>query len=231
MARITGVKIPPWGGRVRVIVRPMASVSSRLDVPMLAGRLVRLEPLGLDHVDGLVAAAGEDGATYGYTTVPRSRDAMRAHIETLLAAQDAGEDVPFAQVAVDGGQAVGMTRYLTVRRTAGATVPFAVEIGGTWLAASAQRSGVNREAKILLLTWAFDRWDVMRVDFKTDARNERSRTAIEGLGATFEGVLRNWQPSHVPGEEGRMRDSAMFSITAAEWPRVREDLTRRLVAP
>jgi RimJ/RimL family protein N-acetyltransferase len=207
----------------------MPSVSSVLDVPALAGRLVRLEPLALDHLDDLVAAAGEDGATYGYTTVPRTRDAMRAHIEILLAERDAGEGVPFTQVREEGGRVVGMTRYLTIRRTGGAAVPFAVEIGGTWLAASAQRSGVNQEAKILLLTWAFDRWGVVRVDFKTDARNERSRTAIEGLGATFEGVLRNWQPSHVPGEEGRMRDSAMFSITAAEWPRVREDLARRLV--
>jgi len=209
----------------------MTSGPGSLDVPTLAGRLVRLEPLAPDHLDDLVAAAGEDGATYGYTVVPRTRDAMRAHIATLLAERDAGEAVPFAQVRVEGGRAVGMTRYLLFRRTGAAAAPFAVEIGGTWLAASAQRSGVNQEAKLLLLTWAFDRWGSVRVDFKTDARNERSRTAIEGLGATFEGVLRNWQPSHVPGEEGGLRDSAMFSITAAEWPRVREALARRLGAP
>lgn len=206
----------------------MVSVSSVLDVPVLAGGLVRLEPLSRDHLDGLVAAAAEDGATYGYTTVPRGRDAMGAHVEALLAERATGDAVPFTQVAVDGGRAVGMTRYLTIRRTPGASVPFAVEIGGTWLAASAQRTGINREAKFLLLTWAFERWGALRVDFKTDARNERSRTAIEGLGATFEGVLRNWQLSHVPGEEGRMRDSAIFSITATEWPGVRADLSRRL---
>ena len=202
-----------------------------LDSSRLAGRHVRLEPLALDHLDGLAAAAGEDGATYGYTTVPRTRDAMQAHIEALLAERDAGQVVPFAQVRADDGRPVGMTRFLTIRRAADATTPFAVEIGGTWLAASAQRSGVNREAKLLLLGHAFDRWGVVRVDFKTDARNERSRTAIEGLGATFEGVLRNWQPSHVPGEEGRMRDSAIFSITAPEWPRVRERLERRVLTP
>lgn len=204
-------------------------MDSVLDSSHLAGRHVRLEPLALDHLDGLAAAAGEDGATYGYTTVPRTRVAMQGHIEALLAERDAGQVVPFAQVRADDGRPVGMTRYMTIRRVADATAPFAVEIGGTWLAASAQRSGVNREAKLLLLGLAFDRWGVVRVDFKTDARNERSRTAIERLGATFEGVLRNWQPSHVPGEEGRMRDSAIFSITAPEWPRVRERLASRLV--
>ena len=206
-------------------------MDSVLDSPHLVGRHVRLEPLAVDHLEGLAAAAGEDDATYGYTTVPRTRDAMQAHIEALLAERDAGQVVPFAQVRAHDGRPVGMTRYLTIRRAADATVPFAVEIGGTWLAASAQRSGINREAKLLLLGHAFDRWGVVRVDFKTDARNERSRTAIEGLGATFEGVLRNWQPSHVPGEEGRMRDSAIYSIIASEWPRARERLARRCVMP
>ena len=118
-----------------------------------------------------------------------------------------------------------------MRSRSTADPPYAVEIGGTWLAASAQRTGINIEAKLLLLTHAFDTWSVGRVDFKTDARNERSRGAIAALGATFEGILRNWQPSHAPGEEGRLRDSAMYSITAVEWPAVRSHLNERLDPP
>ena len=198
---------------------------------MLSGRLVRLDPLGLGDVDALTTAAGEDDATYGFTAVPRTRDAMRVHAEALLAERDAGEAVPFTQVRVVDGRPVGMTRFLLMRWTSGATTPYAVEIGGTWLAAGAQRSGINREAKLLLLSYAFDDWGVARVDFKTDARNQRSRSAIEALGARYEGVLRRWQPSHVPGEEGLLRDSAMYSITADEWPEVRSALTVRLAAP
>jgi RimJ/RimL family protein N-acetyltransferase len=107
-------------------------------------------------------------------------------------------------------------------------VPYAVEIGGTWLAASAQRTGVNVEAKLLLLDQAFERWRVGRVDFKTDARNLRSRTAILALGARFEGVLANWQPSQAPGEEAALRDSALYAILATDWPDVRGALVARL---
>jgi RimJ/RimL family protein N-acetyltransferase len=110
-------------------------------------------------------------------------------------------------------------------------VPYAVEIGGTWLAASAQGTGINVDAKLLLLTHAFEHWQVGRVDLKTDARNERSRNAIARIGATFEGVLRSWQPSLVAGEEGRLRDTAMFSIVAGEWPAVRARLDQRLARP
>lgn len=198
--------------------------------PPLPGRHVRLEPLHLSHVDALVDAATEDRSTYGFTHVPEA-EATEAYVEELLAAQGAGETLPFAQVRVHDDRPVGVTRYLLFRSESEASAPYAVEIGGTWLAASAQRSGINVEAKLLLLGHAFQAWDMARVDFKTDARNARSRAAIEGLGATFEGVLRRWQPSHVPGEEGRLRDSAMYSITADEWPDVRRHLTRRLRQP
>lgn len=107
-------------------------------------------------------------------------------------------------------------------------MPFAVEVGGTWLAASAQRTAVNTEAKLLLLAHAFDTWGVVRVDLKTDARNERSRAAIERLGARFEGVLRRWQPSQVAGEEDGYRDSAIYSVLDTEWPSVRANLAARL---
>jgi len=203
-------------------------VPTRLDVPPLTGRLVRLDPLSTAHVDALAAAAAEDRVTYGYTFVPASAEETSAQVASLLTDHAAGEVVPFVQVRVDDERVVGMTRYLVIRWVPGAPAPFAVEIGGTWLAASAQRSGINVEAKLLLATYAIETWGVDRVDFKTDARNERSRAALAGIGATFEGVLRNWQPSHVPGEEGGLRDSAMYSITSAEWPDVRALLTRRL---
>jgi RimJ/RimL family protein N-acetyltransferase len=113
---------------------------------------------------------------------------------------------------------------MTVRCRPGERSPYAVEIGGTWLAASAQRTGINAEAKLLLLRHAFEVWRVGRVDLKTDARNERSRAAIQGIGAVPEGVLRNWQPSLVPGEEHELRDSALFSIVDADWPAVEQHL-------
>ena len=150
-----------------------------LEVPVLIGSRMRLEPLRLDHVDGLVAAAAEDRGTYGWTTVPDGPGAMQGYVDYLLGLRDAGEWVPFVQVAVAGDRPVGMTNFLALRY-AGAAVPFAVEIGGTWLGASAQRTGINVEAKLLLLTYAFEEWGVGRVDLKTDARNERSARRHRG---------------------------------------------------
>jgi N-acetyltransferase len=194
----------------------------------LVGGLVRLEPLGDAHVEDLVRAAAEDRGTYGYTTVPLGRAAMAESVRALLAVCAAGEELPFAQVRVADGCAVGVTRFLNVRHRPGQALPYAVEIGGTWLAASAQRSGINAEAKLLLLGEAFDAWNVGRVDFKTDARNDRSRAAILGLGARFEGILRNWQPSQVPREDNALRDSAMYSIVGSEWPAIRREIAARL---
>jgi RimJ/RimL family protein N-acetyltransferase len=181
------------------------------------GRYVRLEPLSLDHVDPLVQAAAEDRSTYGFTVVPQGRDGVTTHVESLLGDHEAGLVVPFAQVDASRERVVGMTRYLTIRARPGESVPFAVEIGGTWLAASAQRSAINTESKFLLMRQAFEVWRVTRVDFKTDSRNERSRAAITRLGAKFEGVLRHWQPSQVLGEEENYRDTAMFSVLDHEW--------------
>lgn len=200
----------------------------RLDAGVLAGAVVRLEPLGPHHAGPLAEAAAEDRSSYRFTAVPDGPAAMDGYVSDLVRAREAGEAVPFAQVRVTDALPVGVTRFLTLRRADPRAVPYAVEVGGTWLAASAQRSGINVEAKLLLLEHAFGVWGVERVDLKTDARNERSRTAIAALGATFEGVLRAWQPSQVPGEEGRLRDSAMYSILAAEWPAVRRRLRDRL---
>ena len=194
----------------------------------MRGGVVALEPLDDRHLDDLVAAAAEDRRSFGFTTVPEGHAAATDYIATQLRAADAGELVPFAQVRLGDGRAVGCTAFLNLRSHPGRDDPFAVEIGWTWLSASAQRSGINTEAKLLLLGHAFEIWRVVRVDLKTDSRNERSRRAIERIGARFEGVLRNWQPSLVAGEQGRYRDSAMFSIVADEWPEVRSSLRARL---
>jgi len=195
-----------------------------IDAVVLKGSLVRLEPLDADHVPGLMAAAEEDRSAYAWTVVPRAGE-----VAAYVAAQLARDGLtPFAQVRVSDEAPVGCTALWDPRTWPGREDLCAVEIGWTWLAASAQRTGINTEAKLLLLRHAFDELGVARVDLKTDARNQRSRRAIEGLGARFEGVLRNWSASHVPGEEGRLRDSAMFSVTDDEWPAVKSALAARV---
>jgi RimJ/RimL family protein N-acetyltransferase len=198
-----------------------------LTVPVLVGRRVRLEPLSESHVPGLAAAGSHDRGTYGFTGVPHGLEATQSYVADLLASAARAEAVPFVQVAVDGA-VVGATRYLDLRHLPGAPLPYAVEIGGTWLSAPAQRTGLNAEAKLLLLRHAFEVLAVQRVDFRTDARNERSRAALAAPGARFEGVLRSAQPSRVPGEEGLLRDTALFSVVAGEWPAVCARLTARL---
>ena len=180
--------------------------------------------MSIDCVDALVEAANEDRSSYGFTQVPASREEMAVHVEELLQQWRSDQVVPFVQIDLARRCVAGATRYMTIRRAAADEPPFAVEIGGTWLAASSQRSGINTDAKLLLLEFAFTTFGCARVDLKTDARNEQSRAAILRLGATFEGVLRHWQPSMVPSEAGRFRDSAMYSITDVEWPDVREHL-------
>jgi len=200
----------------------------RIEPFTLSSRFVRLTPMSIDDVDGLVAAATEDRATYSYTTVPGDRAAMAAHVTGLITLRDRGHDIPFTTRDASDDRIVGSTRFLWLRSYFDRDVPDAVEIGGTWLAASAQRSRINAEAKLLMLTHAFERWGVQRVDLKTDARNVRSRNAIERVGGKLDGVVRNWQPSLVPGEEGTARDSALYSIVPAEWPAVRAALEERL---
>jgi RimJ/RimL family protein N-acetyltransferase len=197
------------------------------DVPVLQGGLVRLEPLSSRHSADLAVAAEEDRESYGFTGVPRASEMDDYLTERSERARNGGM-VPFAQVRLGDGRAVGVTTYHDPRFWPGRPGELcAVEIGGTWLAASAQRTGINIEAKFLLLEYAFETLQVVRADLKTDARNERSRRAIGGLGAKFEGVLRNWSPSHVPGEDGLLRDSAMFSVIAPEWPSVKAALRAR----
>jgi RimJ/RimL family protein N-acetyltransferase len=198
--------------------------------PVLEGELVRLEPLGHQHVPDLAVAAEEDRSSYGFTWVPRADEAGR-YVDEQLARAASGRLAPYAQVLKATGRAVGATSFWDPRFALTPDALSAVEIGFTWLAGSAQGTGVNTEAKYLLFRHAFEVWQVARVDLKTDARNLRSRAAIEAVGATFEGVLRNWSRSWAPGEDGRLRDSAIFSITAQEWPARRARLESRLTSP
>jgi RimJ/RimL family protein N-acetyltransferase len=186
---------------------------------------VRLEALTDDHVEELTRAADEDRSTYGFTVVPSGTSQMQRHVSGLLDDAAAGIIVPFVMHEATSGRVIGMTRFLSLRTRPQQTTPYALEIGGTWLASSAQRTGVNTETKYLLLQFAFEEWRVARVDFKTDDRNERSKAAILRIGASFEGVLRNWQPSQVKSEELMYRDTAMFSVTGEEWPVVRSRLS------
>ncbi|RKN43042.1 GNAT family N-acetyltransferase [Streptomyces hoynatensis] len=199
----------------------------RLEGPPLEGSLVRLEPLGPQHAPGLAAAAEEDRSSFSYTWVPTAAEAG-AYIDAQLARAAAGRLAPYAQVSARTGRVLGATAYWDPRTWPEGDRLFAIEVGFTWLAASAQGTGVNTEAKYLLFRHAFETWGVARLDLKTDARNARSRAAIASVGARFEGVLRNWSRSWAPGETGRLRDSAMFSLTAEEWPACRAHLESRL---
>ncbi|WP_027343770.1 GNAT family N-acetyltransferase [Hamadaea tsunoensis] len=194
--------------------------------PTLEGALVRLEPLGHQHAPDLAVAAEEDRGTYGFTWVPPAAE-VDAYIDGHLARVAAGRLLPYAQISLATGKAVGVTSHWDPRVLDSGRL-YAVEVGFTWLARSAQGTGINAEAKLMLFRHAFEVWRVDRVDLKTDARNARSRAAIESVGARFEGVLRNWSQSWAPGEAGRLRDSAVFSIVDTEWPEVRAALEQRL---
>jgi RimJ/RimL family protein N-acetyltransferase len=197
---------------------------------LLSGRRVKLEPLSQAHVPALVAAASESRETYGLTSVPDGDEAMGRYVQVALAERERGASVPFATVDLARDAVVGSTRFMNIemwtwpsgeRARPVPGVPFeAAEIGSTWLAASAQRTAVNTEAKLLMLTHAFEAWGLRRVNLKTDARNVRSRTAIERLGARLDGILR----AHVPAFDGGVRDTAIYSILASEWPAVKATL-------
>jgi N-acetyltransferase len=189
-----------------------------IDPVLLRGQHVVLEPLRTDHVDELVAAAS-DGRLWElwYTSVP-APEGMAAAVDALLAEQAAGTRVPFV-VRRAGGAVVGSTTYLNIE----ADVP-RLEIGSTWTAASAQRSAVNSESKLLLLTHAFEALGCLAVEFRTHWHNRQSRAAIERLGARLDGVLRN----HRRLPDGSLRDTVVYSITDREWPAVRAGLRARL---
>jgi N-acetyltransferase len=199
-----------------------------LTVGALTGRRVALEPMRLEHVEAIALAGQGDRSTFSYTEVPDGADEAATYVQWLLADAAAGRAAPFVQRRRRDGVVVGCTRFLHPAWPLGRDHPDEVEIGGTWLAVSAQRSAVNTEAKLLLLDHAFEVWQVQRVAICTDARNTQSRRAIERIGATFEGVLRRHRRSTHVGEASRLRDTATYSITTEEWPAVRHELTARL---
>jgi RimJ/RimL family protein N-acetyltransferase len=197
----------------------MTLAARRIDPLTLEGRLVRLEPLSLEHVSGLADVALEPAIWQWTTARPTAVAELRAWVETALAGRDAGNELPFATIDQATGRPIGSSRFMNVvlehRR---------VEIGWTWVAPAWQRTGANREAKLLMLGHAFDTLGCRRVEFKTDSLNEPSRNALLGIGAQFEGVFRN----HMVMPDGRMRHSAWYSVIDDEWPAVRAGLERSL---
>jgi RimJ/RimL family protein N-acetyltransferase len=186
--------------------------------PLLEGRLVRLEPLDLAHSDGLWEASRDPGTWRWLSVVqPATRAELDELLSATLAAAAVGTEIPL--VTIRHKRVVGSTRFLALRPEHGS-----VEIGWTWLHPSAWGTGVNVEAKLLMLRHAFDTWGCRRVELKTDAQNARSRGAMEALGATFEGVHRK----HMLVRGGENRDSAWYSVTDDDWPAVRDGLTARL---
>jgi RimJ/RimL family protein N-acetyltransferase len=199
-----------------------------IESPVLQGRHVRLEPLELRHVDGLVTASAGDSELYKWSPVPQSKAEAVRYVETALSWRDAGTAVSFAVVRAGDDIVIGSTRFWNIERWAWPQghhwhdrgTPDACEIGYTWFARAAIRTAANTESKLLMLTHAFERWEVLRVCLHTDARNARSRAAIERIGGKCEGILR----AHRMAADFIPRDSVRYSIIASEWPAVKQRL-------
>jgi RimJ/RimL family protein N-acetyltransferase len=207
---------------------------------VLTGKHIRLEPLEDRHVEGLVAASAADSSLYQWSPVPQGKAEATNYVDNALASRDAGSAVPFAIVKLkerpddssDDGVVIGSTRFFNLERWSwpmghprhGRRDPDVCEIGYTWLARSAIRTAANTEAKLFMLTHAFETWQVLGVCFHTDARNQRSRTALERIGGKFDGILR----AHRMAADYIARDSVRYSIVAAEWPAVKQQLSQFL---
>ena len=194
---------------------PPTALTTRLE-----GRHVVLEPLAAHHEAALAEVARDDEVWRWLTGTAPTREQFAAWFQRALAAAAAGIEGPFATLDATTGRALGSTRYLALRPE-----HRGLEIGWTWLGRPAWQTGANIEAKLLMLERAFECLGCVRVEFKTDARNERSRAALAALPAQFEGVHRH----HMITPYG-MRDSAYYSVIATEWPAVRANLERRLAA-
>jgi RimJ/RimL family protein N-acetyltransferase len=181
----------------------------------LTGTRIRLEPLGEGHLGDLARVAFDAGIWRWTIAGPMDEARLRAWFEAARDAASAGAEVPFATIDLASGRAVGSSRFMSI-----APEHRRLEIGWTWVGTAWQRTGVNREAKLLQLTHAFEALGAERVEFKTHARNERSRTALLGIGATFEGVLRH----HTIMPDGSNRDSAFYGVIAPDWPAVKSRL-------
>jgi N-acetyltransferase len=181
----------------------------------LEGQLVRLEPMSLRHIDGLEQVALDPQLWRWTIARPTDRAGLEAWMSTAMANAAVGSELPFVTVDRASGQPIGSSRYMSI-------VPehLRLEIGWSWVASDRHRSGANREAKLLMLTHAFEVLGCNRVEFKTDSLNENARAALLGVGATFEGIFRN----HMVMPEGRLRHSAYYSVTREEWPAVKAPL-------
>ena len=200
------------------------------DAVTLQGAHVRLEPLAHSHHDEL-AEASADGQLWRlwYTSVP-SPEQMTDEIDRRLALREAGSMLPFAVISLAAGplqgRAVGMTTYMNID-----AANQRLEIGSTWYRQAVQRGALNTEAKLMLLAHAFDRLSCIAVEFRTHFMNQQSRRAIERLGAKLDGVLRSHQINRHPDAFGSLRDTCIYSITAAEWPAVQAHLQHQLHKP
>ena len=203
--------------------RPLARTSPPFEPgPVtLHGRIVRLEPLGDEHRDGLHAIALDEDLWRWTRHLVRTPAEFDAYLADAFAAAATGEEIPFVQVDVATGRVAGMTRYHSIERA-----HRRLEVGYTWLATPFHGAGHNAEAKLLLMANAFDGLGAHRVEFKADALNLRSQAALEAIGATREGTLRR----HVVMANGRVRDTVYFSVTWDEWPTVRDRLAGRVEA-
>jgi N-acetyltransferase len=204
-----------------------------LQTPVLTGSHIRLEPLSLAHLNGLVAASSGDPALYQWSAVPIGRDTVLSYIETALALREAEKAQAFATIRIADGVVIGSTRFFDIERFDWPLGhprqphgnPDVCEIGYTWLSHAAIRTAANTEAKLLMLTHAFEVWGMLRVCLHTDERNKRSQAAIERIAGKFEGVLR----AHKMGADFTPRNSWRYSILAAEWPEVKRRLAERLL--
>jgi RimJ/RimL family protein N-acetyltransferase len=186
---------------------------------VLTGQLAIVEPLAPEHEAGLIEAA-TDPAMFDWMPVDMtSTEALREWLVTTLESARAGREIPFAIIDARTGAVVGSTRFLELRFE-----HLRAEIGWTWIARPAWSTGINVESKLMLLDRAFEHAGLRRVEFKTDARNERSRGALLALGTQFEGILRK----HMVVRGGGPRDSAYYSVIDDEWPQLRERMQRRV---
>jgi RimJ/RimL family protein N-acetyltransferase len=199
---------------------------------LLTGRHVRLEPLNQGHVAGLVRAAATDRVLYQWSPIPQTDMEAQRYVETAVSWREAGSAYPFAIVRMRDGIVLGSTRFWNVERWLwpaghvrhGRDLPDVCEIGYTWLSSMAIRTAANTETKRLMLTHAFESWQVLSVCFYTDVRNSRSRAALERIGAQYDGTLR----AHRMAADYTARNSVRYSIVAAEWPAVRRRLDELL---
>lgn len=189
--------------------RYVEQVPMQIEPVTLEGRRVRLIPMTRDYAEALFRAADFPEIWEHTGTFPiDSLDAMKRYVDTALAEQVAGRAIPFVTTDPATGEVIGSTRFANI-----SVADRRVEIGWTWMCPDRQRTGVNGEAKSMMLRLAFDEWGALRVEIKTDVRNIRSRAAIERIGGTYEGIFRQ----HMIVREGRVRDTVYYSITDTDW--------------